>query len=308
MALPILAVDLPLASVEQFDQASVLLSAWLKQRHGVRIEPFSDLHLKSAGLIPHVDSRFIVADAGRVWRLEVRHLGHDDPSWEWSAVAWLVEERAAAWYLRTRVSVANTHPGRISAPNLAAGRPAFVGQALRELDIRVDGVNPGVVQRPSVESMTAFVAWLESPDRRLPAVMLSEAGGGAPDADRRAIDVLNRLGGITHVVRTGGRQAWEFSRLVGKERSCFLGAMRLYWPGSITEAEPVVHPVTLATSIAYRGWDAVLGDLVRQVGTQAAAAIGPPDLERDLRAAARRLSADAAVVAQRQEKERLRAL
>lgn len=74
-----------------------------------------------------------------------------------------------------------------------------------------------------------LVKLLESPDRRLPVVVISKSSGGevVPGvSDRISYGLL----GLAHVCRLDEEGAWALSDRFGRVWSCYNQAIRVYWP------------------------------------------------------------------------------
>lgn len=80
-----------------------------------------------------------------------------------------------------------------------------------------------------------LVGHLMNESRALPVTVVSELDGEPIWKDlpeKLAID----LAGLSPVIRIDGEASWALNDLLGKSRSCYLGATRIYWPlGRATE-------------------------------------------------------------------------
>ena len=89
------------------------------------------------------------------------------------------------------------------------------------------------------------------PDRRLPTVVVTPEdapGQYLVDPPQLQKAVL----GFAQVVCLRDKSAtYELSHALGKELSCYQGAVRLYWPGLTLAANPVDHPLYLPDSIRW---------------------------------------------------------
>ena len=87
------------------------------------------------------------------------------------------------------------------------------------------------------ESAQSLADYLMNPERTLPVTVVSELEGQAvwPDlSEKLAID----LAGLSAVVTIDGAASWELNNALGKRRSCYLGAVRVYWPLSHPSENP----------------------------------------------------------------------
>lgn len=79
------------------------------------------------------------------------------------------------------------------------------------------------------KSASKLVGYLMNEGRTLPVTVVSELDGEPIWNDlpeKLAID----LAGLSPVIRIDGEASWALNKLVGKPRSCYLGATRIYWP------------------------------------------------------------------------------
>lgn len=81
-----------------------------------------------------------------------------------------------------------------------------------------------------------------SPQRRLPIVFVSELEGETLAGDIQ--DKLSQdLCGLAHTVRLSHEASWELTRRLGKEWSCYNGAVRLLWPFRADSPDYRTHPL-----------------------------------------------------------------
>jgi hypothetical protein len=79
------------------------------------------------------------------------------------------------------------------------------------------------------EAASILVDYLLNNKRTLPVTVVSDLDGEPiwnDLPDKLAID----LAGLSSVVRIDGEASWALNDLIGKSRSCYLGAVRIYWP------------------------------------------------------------------------------
>lgn len=102
---------------------------------------------------------------------------------------------------------------------------------------------------PELESLMA------APERRLPIVIVSELLG-----ETLAGDLHERLGhdlcGLAHTVRLSHEASWELTRRLGREWSCYNGAVRLLWPFGSGRNDPRAHPLWTVDQLLQRADDA----------------------------------------------------
>jgi hypothetical protein len=103
-----------------------------------------------------------------------------------------------------------------------------------------------VVGEKDVELLVRGV--LENEERALPVVLVSRD----PNEDEPVVNVESlqkRLTGLAHVYEISREASFQLSGVVGKARSCFNGAVRLYWPGFEREGPYRRHTLYLPERI-----------------------------------------------------------
>lgn len=146
-------------------------------------------------------------------------------------------------------------------------------------------------------SAKLLCASLRSETRRLPIVVVSSDEDEAiwPDLHHKVADSLI---GLADVAVVSAESSWILTDVLGPRNSCYLGAVRLYWPGSRTDGVLPGITWTSARLATFGGDDAgrnrFLGILRREVMSVAALTMTPPPISREIRNAA--------------EKERLQSL
>lgn len=136
-------------------------------------------------------------------------------------------------------------PGSKAKP--ASGPPAFVRQLIDEVGLN-DGLRLSATpRRISVQEVGKLTGLLCAAERRLPVVLISQAKNPTLGQNGYLVDgreLAADLAGSAHVMVIDWDATYELSQIVGDEWSCFGGAVRIYWPGSIDfEADdPYEHP------------------------------------------------------------------
>src|SRR6266850_325297 len=96
----------------------------------------------------------------------------------------------------------------------------------------------------------ALVARLFSPTRTLPIVVASRYDGFLLHPN--LVDVLAAdICGLGLAADADDETAWEMTRLMGKEWSCYNGAIRIYWPHLDTHQNPRSHPLWTSDRLMY---------------------------------------------------------
>lgn len=139
----------------------------------------------------------------------------------------------------------------------------------------------------------AFEQLVFASDRSLPIVAVSEEFHGAllhPDlCDRMSGD----LAGIATVLHLSEEASWYMTKRRGKEWSCYGGAVRLYWPGTVLGSDAYKHPLwspwKLMQDVNHteEASRRLRAQLRRMIFSQAVFFITEPELFGDIRLAAR---------------------
>lgn len=97
----------------------------------------------------------------------------------------------------------------------------------------------------------ALAADIERAERSLPIVVVSTEGGRAalPQLDER---LAYDLAGLANVVGVDEDASWALTDILGVGRSCFRGAIRLYWP-SVGGRDHDFHPLWTAERLRSTG-------------------------------------------------------
>jgi len=111
---------------------------------------------------------------------------------------------------------------------------------------------PQAVTLLPVAEVSAFCkSVLLAPNRSLPVVMVShDTYSDRPVVD--ADEIHASLLGLAQVVLLQDKWAsFVLTDILGKQLSCYNGAVRLYWPGLTLQSTPLDHPLFFASSIRY---------------------------------------------------------
>lgn len=193
-------------------------------------------------------------DPSRFWAVEWTHPDDRDNTLRWRiyiTVATTGEELEFSILIRVASRSFTVVPARFTLR-----RPGIVRKLIHELSCHIGG-RPvsGSPIHLGVDDVDEFVAsTLTSPQRPLPAVVVSrELMSEQPSI---GIDGVNRLAdnvaGLAEVYLVADKwTAFRLTDQVGKERSCFDGAVRLFWPGFSVYAQPRQHPLYLGNYIRW---------------------------------------------------------
>lgn len=125
------------------------------------------------------------------------------------------------------------------------GRPGIVDDVLSCFDCKIaDETIPTHFERIT-DNVASFVSnILEDPKRILPVIMLSQDVW----TDSTFVDpemLQKRLLGFARVIVIEKYAGFELTGLVGKQLSCYNGAIRIYWAGFSKESNPFSHQLYL---------------------------------------------------------------
>lgn len=109
----------------------------------------------------------------------------------------------------------------------------------------------GALKFSDAAQVTKLVGELRSPQRALPLIVVSSYDGFLLHPN--LVDVLsNDICGLGIVVQLSDDAAWELTKQVGKEWSCYNGAIRIYWPHLDTQSNPRSHPLWTSERLMQR--------------------------------------------------------
>jgi hypothetical protein len=249
---PISRIRFDISDRDAFDRCIGLVIDWMEERPKLWSNPRSGIPLPpeaKAGQTFDITEEFganptralrIDAADGSLW---AARLDFHDPQ---HPRTWVSE-----FYVKNTVSrlvefgTQLTCVIRGECPPLEFTRPNIVRTIIRTLSAEADGrqLNEAADIIGS-DDVPTFVDLLQSRDRRLPIIAISDTEAGeriiAPDALARIVT------GAAHVVHLTREGAWALTREIGKRFSTFSGAVRLYQPGLTEEAgSPFEHPLWL---------------------------------------------------------------
>lgn len=144
------------------------------------------------------------------------------------------------------------------------------------------------------EGGSILVSQLTSEDRVLPLVVVSQNEGDTiwPRVDS---ELAFDLAGLAHVVTIDDEAAWILTDELGKQNSCYMGAVRLYWPVRRDKVGLVQFPGTVWTASALlsndhdgRGMPRLRSSIRRKVMAVAALTVVPPKEVRVVKSGAAR--------------------
>ncbi len=227
----------------------------------------------------------------RGWALTYRHRDTDDSTLGWRAICELSETDGEVRFT-LRLAQESLEP-RVRPAVDVPGRPRIVRDLAKGLGGSLDGRSLGTHPWPVLsDEVVHLVHLLTDPARLLPVVVASID----PETGRPSIDPLqlaDQLVGLVHVATLQTVPAsFELTEHVGRLRTVYDGAVRLYWPGFSLDADhPYLHRPWLSRTVdLIDGLTLVQGRpigfsrrLLGLIGDVAALRIGPDPRVRMLR-------------------------
>lgn len=190
------------------------------------------------------------------------------------------------------LSISNTES--IISPVFTNPRcPAIVRRLLSnntEWLLNGDSIGQGKSEQwNGTEAVDNIVRCINSNSRTLPLILVSEIDGDVL-WPRLESELAFDLAGLAHVVRINEEASWALTDEIGKQASCYLGAVRLYWPIQDQNPEAPQYPGTVWTASALlsndqdgKAFSRFRNELRKRVMSVAALTIVPPSAIRAIR-------------------------
>jgi hypothetical protein len=220
-------------------------------------------------------------ESGKVLSVVADRADSGDVAWRWRTLLDLGWDKSDQVWLRVRVGLMQQVEGLLTRPRVAAGRPGLVRSIVDAFPVVVDGWRVGEWRPVHEQNVEPYLAFLRDAGRQLPVVALSEDQRRATFLDPAYL--ADRLLGLAHVVTVDTEAAYQVSDAVGKSLSCFLGAVRVYWPGFSPADDPYHHRLFVAGGLTFLGPDGVQQELFDMLGRLAGLSLGEPALRRRLK-------------------------
>lgn len=245
------AAQFTLTTADALDHAAKAILDWALERYPdvQRREPFPG---GSVVISPTDAVEWAVyqsdSDSRRAWSLMLRHVDHQDSSLGWRVMAQLTEPDGPVRFT-LRISQESLEP-RVRPALDIPGRPRIVRELARITRGTIDGLDlsegPRQIRSDDVESL---VRHLTDPARRLPVVVTTvRQETGRPSVD--PVQLADHLIGIAHVDAIVTAPAtYELTEQLGRSVSVFDGAVRIYWPGFLPDADPYIHRLWLGRTV-----------------------------------------------------------
>ncbi len=253
------------------------LARWVRRRFDVALRPLAGG--QAAGKGASVNWSMISGAAGDLFGLWVDQPDSHDSRWRWRTYVDVGIEDEDAWF-RVRVHLYSNVEGLITSPRVLAGRPGVVRQLIDELDIELDGHALGAPLRVDIDNVGHYLALLDDEDRRLPVITISRDLSGDTFIDPEG--TADKLLGLAHVAVIDEAAARVVTEAIGKALSCYLGAVRIYWPGMKAGDDPFYHRLFVGGALEFLGPAGLQRDLFRMLGQLAGLTVDEPQLRRTL--------------------------
>lgn len=138
----------------------------------------------------------------------------------------------------------------------------------------------------------ALISEILSSDRKLPILVVSQ-NDGEPIWPFIAKELAYDLAGLATVVTIGEETSWDITDALGKQHSCYMGAIRLYWPSPRITDDQVPSSVWTASMLLSNDKDGkgklrFRSAIRKTVMSVAALTIIPPAEIREVQAAVAR--------------------
>lgn len=289
------AAHLPLPRLEgdrELQEAIAAVQAWCQRRFRVALSPLSGGEATSGDVRVTWSSMTGLREG--IFTAWVDQGDAYDATWRWRTFIDIGVENGAAW-ARVRVHLSSVFDGLLASPRVQAGRPGIVRDLVKAFRLESDGLALGTVSSVDGPESAAFLRLLLDGQRRLPIVAVSTDEAGAQALDTKHL--ADRLLGLAHVVSLSTRAAYNLTNEVGRNLSCYLGAVRVYWPGFRATDDSWHHRLFMSSIVRYLGPEGVEAELFEILGRVAGYAIDEPPLRRKLVLARRRDEREADVAA-----------
>lgn len=219
---------------------------WLGSRFGASL-PEEASRFETFALHPGghaVEGARVRSDGDDVWAARLVHAA--GPEGGWVTEVGVREQRGHSPEFRLRL----LRQARTSADDDGPRVPDLLTRLASAVELRRDGrritSDPWVVG--SASAAHELCGELASPKRRLPWLVLSmpEAAPGAEPPLLDPVGMARATAGLAVVVVLPAEFTWTLTRAFDRQRSVYLGAVRLYFPGFGESDDPWRHPLVVA--------------------------------------------------------------
>jgi hypothetical protein len=251
----VLAYRLPIGGAphQAFDRAVELLATWATNRYPHAPDLAEGDGEWKGGTGVRLWWYALEAPGGRdkLWTLTWHRPYEDDPDIRWRIEVRVGRERKEVW-ISLRLAFQPT-VYRMRPLEYELGAPDIVAPLMEHLEVISDGRRLSLAPETLTEhGIEAFVGLLERQARALPVVLVTpEETTRQPVVDAAA--AATSCAGLAHVFAIEDPEVtFALTDVLGKVRSAFWGAVRVYWPGFTRDADPFDHPLWQADELRRR--------------------------------------------------------
>ncbi len=231
----VLALAARLGKAEQqtdktFDSTRARILRWLGNKGFQTTDPAANSHVESPDGEVTIES-----DGERIWSLRFDDRRSMSQGAIWRVEATLIKDSQPAFGLR----LIQVRSDEAAPPPVASGVPQVVSDLAKDIGL-MDAGTPLLSTATHLSGESEAPKLLQlilNPERVQPVIVI------AGDIDASAERLAKRLTGVAHVVCIDAAISHQLIRRLGRERSVYGHAVRLYRPSFSAEADPYQHPV-----------------------------------------------------------------
>jgi hypothetical protein len=213
-----------------FDTTRARILLWLNNKGFHIADPMGNNHIESLDGEVTIES-----DGTRIWSLRFDDRRSMEQGAIWRVEATLINGVQPAMGLRL-IQVRSTEEAPLP---VASGVPQVVADIAKDIGLMDAGTAllNTATQLSGEEDAPRLIQLLLNAERVQPVIVI------AGDIDASANRLARRLTGVAHIVCIDTPISHQLVRRLGRERSVYGHAVRLYRPGFNAEADPYLHPV-----------------------------------------------------------------
>jgi hypothetical protein len=231
----VLALAARLGKAEQqtgkiFDLARARILRWLGNKGFRSTNPTGSNHIESPDGEVTIES-----DGERIWSLRFDDRRSMSQGAIWRVEATLINDTHPALGVR----LIQVRSDEDAPPPVASGVPQMIPDLAKDIGLMDAGsaLLSTATHLSGDSEAPKLLQLILNPERIQPVIVI------AGDIDASADRLAKRLTGVAHVVCIDAAVSQQLIRHLGRERSVYGHAVRLYRPGFTIEAEPYQHPV-----------------------------------------------------------------
>lgn len=213
-----------------FDSTRTRILRWLGNKGFRTTDLAGNNHIESPDGEVTIES-----DGERIWSLRFDDRRSMSQGAIWRVEATLINDSQPAFGLR----LIQVRSDEDAPPPVASGVPQVVSDLAKDIGLMDAGTALlSTATHLSGESEAPkLLQLILNPERVQPVIVI------VGDIDASAERLAKRLTGVAHVVCIDAAVSQQLIRRLGRERSVYGHAVRLYRPGFATDADPYQHPV-----------------------------------------------------------------